>query len=148
MLRCCHVICHYFQQPVLMLLLMNVLTLRYTQLQFHTWWSTDLQVELMIQVLVNLLGITVLPQKPPQYAQPAHPQDLGGQTCLTGTSALTYEQGIFTLRLHTSSSNYDDCFDAGYCNHNVEVLVTHRNQCVCPWPWPPVHALPWLWSGS
>jgi len=49
-----------------------------------------LQVELVVQVPVDLLGITVLPQKPPEDAQPPHPKDLSGQTGLTGTVPLTY----------------------------------------------------------
>ena len=43
----------------------------------------------MVQVPVDLLGITVLPQKPPQNTQPPHPKDLGWQTGLAGTVPLT-----------------------------------------------------------
>lgn len=139
-LRCCNFICHYFQQPLLVLLLVSLLSLGYTQLKSHTWCFTDLQVELMIQVLVNLLGVTVLSEKPSQHAQSAHPQDLGGQTCLTGTPALTCKQGFFTLR-RTSTTTIATMSIATL---SVKMFATHRSQCVCPWLWPPVHALPWL----
>ena len=43
----------------------------------------------MVQVPVNLLGIAILPQKPPEHTKSTHPQNLGGQAGLTGTLALT-----------------------------------------------------------
>ena len=50
-----------------------------------------LQVELMVQMPVNLLCITVLPEKPPQNTKSSHPQDLGWQTSLASTPPLTYK---------------------------------------------------------
>lgn len=48
-----------------------------------------LHVQVMIQVLVDLLGVTVLAQQTAQHTQPPDPQQLAGQTSLTGTTTLT-----------------------------------------------------------
>lgn len=53
--------------------------------------NAHLQVELVVQVSVNLLGIAILPEKPPQHTKSPHPQDLGWQTSLTSTPPLTYK---------------------------------------------------------
>ena len=44
-----------------------------------------LEVKLVIKVLVNLLGVSVLLQKSAQHSQAAHPEDLGGQASFPGT---------------------------------------------------------------
>ena len=51
--------------------------------------ATDLQVQLMVQVLVDLLGVPVLAQQPPQHPQTPHPQHLGGQPGLPCSLPLT-----------------------------------------------------------
>ncbi len=51
--------------------------------------STHPHVQLVVQVLVDLLGVTVLLEQATQHAGAADPQDLGGQARLTGTMALT-----------------------------------------------------------
>ena len=43
----------------------------------------------MVQVLVDLLVVTVLLEQATQHTGAADPQNLGGQTCLPGTVALT-----------------------------------------------------------
>lgn len=47
------------------------------------------QVQLVVQVLVNLLRLTVLAQQPAQDTHAAQPQDLSRHTRLLGTPALT-----------------------------------------------------------
>lgn len=49
----------------------------------------------MVQVLVNLLAVPVLLQEAAEHSQAAHPQDLGGQTSLTGTTTLTWGRDTF-----------------------------------------------------
>ena len=49
----------------------------------------DLAVQLVVEVLVDLLGVAVLAQKAAKDAQAPHPDDLGGQASLPGTPALT-----------------------------------------------------------
>ncbi len=48
-----------------------------------------LEVELVVQVLVDLLGVAVFAQQPPQNPQTPHPQHLGGQTGLPCSLPLT-----------------------------------------------------------
>ena len=48
-----------------------------------------LVVELVIQMPVNLLGVSVLAQKAAQHAQPLHPQQLCGQAGLPGPPPLS-----------------------------------------------------------
>jgi hypothetical protein len=43
----------------------------------------------MVQVLVNLLGVTVLLEQTAQHTGAADPQNLGGQASLPGSVALT-----------------------------------------------------------
>ena len=50
----------------------------------------------MVHVRVNLLGLTVLAQKAPQDAHPPHPQDLGGEPSLPGTTTLTCAENRIT----------------------------------------------------
>ena len=49
-----------------------------------------LQVKLVVQVPVNLLSITILPEQPSQHTKSSHPQNFGWQTGLTGSLPLTY----------------------------------------------------------
>ena len=69
-----------------------------------------LQVELVVQMPVNLLGITVLPQKPPQHTKSPHPEDLGRQTGLAGTPPLTYivheNWDLLEAELEANTFNY------------------------------------------
>mmetsp|Transcript_35809 Transcript_35809/g.79703 ORF Transcript_35809/g.79703 Transcript_35809/m.79703 type:complete len:243 (-) Transcript_35809:27-755(-) len=51
--------------------------------------TLDLHVQVVVQVLVNLLGIAVLLQQATQDAHTPDPEDLSGQTSLPGTTALT-----------------------------------------------------------
>ena len=62
-----------------------------------TSWDADhrshevtnyLQVQLMVQVLVDLLGVSVLAQQPAQDTQATHPEHLGGQPGLPGSPPL------------------------------------------------------------
>jgi hypothetical protein len=53
--------------------------------------TLDLHVHVMIHVLVNLLGLTVLAEQAPQNTHPPHPQNLGGEPSLPGTPALAYK---------------------------------------------------------
>ena len=48
-----------------------------------------LVVELMVQMPVNLLGVSVLAQKATQYTQPLHPQQLCRQASLPGSPPLS-----------------------------------------------------------
>lgn len=54
-----------------------------------TAFPTYPHVQLMVQVLVNLLVVTVLLEQTAQHTGAADPQNLGGQTSLSGTVALT-----------------------------------------------------------
>ena len=47
-------------------------------------------VELVVDLLVDLLGLTVLAEQATENALAAHPEDLGGHTSLGGTAALTH----------------------------------------------------------
>ena len=96
--------------------------------------QTHLQVELMIQMPVNFLGITILPEKPPQHTQSSHPQNLGWQTSLTCTPPLTYK---------TQSELRFTCFKPP-----GTACVTYRIQCACPSTWPLVLPLHETESGS
>ncbi len=49
-----------------------------------------LEVELVVEVTVDLLGRAVLAQKTAEDALAAHPDDLGGHTGIGGTLALTW----------------------------------------------------------
>jgi len=46
-------------------------------------------VELVVEVLINLSGGTVLDEKPTKNTETAHPQNLGGHTSILGTFSLT-----------------------------------------------------------
>ena len=83
---------------------------------------TDLEVELVIQVLVDLLGITVLPQEPSQHTQPAHPQDLGGQTCLTCTPTLTCTRRAVSRAVQRQGKDEHRAIDA--TQENLALLRT------------------------
>ena len=47
------------------------------------------QVQLVVDVLVDLLGVTVLLQKTSENTLSAHPENVGGHTSITGTLSLT-----------------------------------------------------------
>jgi len=47
-------------------------------------------VELVVELLVDLLGLTVLAEQATEHALAAHPEDLGRHTGLLGTAALTH----------------------------------------------------------
>ena len=47
-----------------------------------------LEVQLVVEVPVDLLGVAVLAQQPAQHAHAADPQDLGGQPRLAGSPPL------------------------------------------------------------
>jgi hypothetical protein len=51
----------------------------------------DLHVHIVVHVLVDLLGLAVLAEQAPQHAHPPHPQYLGGEPSLPGTSTLPYK---------------------------------------------------------
>ena len=53
--------------------------------------TLDLHVHVMIHVLVDLLGLTVLAEQAPQNTHPPHPQNLGGEPSLPGTPTLAYK---------------------------------------------------------
>lgn len=61
--------------------------------QQHTT-STHLHVELVVEVLVDLLGVPVLAQQAAQHAQAADPQQLGGQARLARSTALACVRGV------------------------------------------------------
>ena len=52
----------------------------------------------MVQVLVNLLGISVLLQKSAQHSQAAHPEHLGGQASFPGTLSLSCSMQVIGTR--------------------------------------------------
>ncbi len=54
-------------------------------------------VEKVVDVLVDLLRLTVLAEETTENALAAHPQQLGGHTGLTGTASLT-GTGVATLK--------------------------------------------------
>ena len=58
--------------------------------------SSHLQVQVVVKVLVNLLGIAVLLQQAAQNAHAADPEDLYRQASLPGTVALACETRIQT----------------------------------------------------
>jgi len=60
-----------------------------------------LDVELVVEMAVDLLVLSVLLQEPPQHAHPPHPQLLDGHTGVGGTLALT---GAGVTALTTSQS--------------------------------------------
>ena len=51
--------------------------------------TLDLHVHVMVHVLVDLLGFTVLAQQAPQNTHPPHPKNLGREPSLPRTPALT-----------------------------------------------------------
>lgn len=51
--------------------------------------TLGLHVELVVEVLVNLAGLTVLPQQTPENTLAPHPHNLGWHTGLVGTLSLT-----------------------------------------------------------
>jgi hypothetical protein len=51
--------------------------------------TLDLHIHVMVHVLVNLLGFTVLAEQTPEHTHPPHPQDLGWKPSLPGTPTLT-----------------------------------------------------------
>jgi hypothetical protein len=56
------------------------------------------EIQLAVEVEINLLAISVLLQQTSEYTKAAHPQDLGRETSLAGTTALTIS-GVATLCL-------------------------------------------------
>ena len=86
----------------------------------------------MVQVPVNLLGITILPEKPSQYTKSPHPQNLSWQTGLTGTPPLTYR--TFSLM----------CAEPPGIAVEVEQSLAYHILCACPLIWPlvlPLHEI-------
>ena len=57
--------------------------------QSRTPTNLATHVQLLVQVLIDLLGIAVFAQHAAEDAHAAHPQDLHGQASLGGTTALT-----------------------------------------------------------
>mmetsp|Transcript_30126 Transcript_30126/g.59840 ORF Transcript_30126/g.59840 Transcript_30126/m.59840 type:complete len:242 (+) Transcript_30126:654-1379(+) len=55
-------------------------------------------VKLVVNVRVNLLGLPVLLEHPPEHAHPAHPDDLEGETGVGGTAPLSVP-GVASLPL-------------------------------------------------
>lgn len=86
-----------FGAEILGLLLENVLHQSALVLESVT---LSLQVEIVVQVLVDLLGITVLLQQITQDSDTAHPQDflrhsgISGTTTLTESSVTTFATGL------------------------------------------------------
>ena len=54
--------------------------------------TLNLHVHVMVHVLVNFLGFTVLEQQAPKNMHPPHPQNLGGELSLAGAPALTFRK--------------------------------------------------------
>ena len=80
------------------------------------------EVELVIEGSVDLLGLTVLPQQSPQDALPAHPQDLGGHSALTGSSPLSGTSVVaLALGLEVQSSSGPGVYFL-FALHNESVL--------------------------
>lgn len=98
--------------------------------------QTHLQVELVVQVPINLLGITVLPEEPSQHTKSPHPQNFSWQTRLTGTPPLTCRY----LRL-TSAEPPGVAVE-------MTTWVTYHILCACPLTWPLVLPLHEIESGS
>lgn len=64
------------------------------------------QVQLVVQVLVDLTGVSVFSQQSSQDSQSSHPDDLGGHTSVSGTLSLTVTHvSTVTLGLSMSSSS-------------------------------------------
>ena len=60
----------------------------------------------MVQVSVNLLGLSVLPQQSSQDSLSSHPEDLGGHPTLSTTSTLSDTRMVsFTLGGKVESSS-------------------------------------------
>ena len=74
--------------------------------------TRHLVVELVVQVAVDLLGVSVLAQQAAQHAQPPHPQHLGGQARLARSPPLTCVantvSGLGTLQLVTTALDSDN----------------------------------------
>merc|ERR1719312_714305 len=51
--------------------------------------TLGLQVEVVVQVAVNLLGLTVAPEQTSEHPHPLHPQGLLGTSSVLGTLALS-----------------------------------------------------------
>lgn len=68
-----------------------------------------LEVQVVVEVLVDLLGITVLLQQVPQNPDPPHPQHLLGHARVLGTATLT-EAGVAALNVeHALKSKVSNC---------------------------------------
>ena len=52
--------------------------------------TLNLHVHVMVHVLVNLLGLSVLAEQTSEDTHSPHPKDLCGKPCLSGTLPLTY----------------------------------------------------------
>ena len=64
------------------------------------------EIEVMIDILGNLLGLSILSKKSPKNSLSSHPEDLGWHSCVFGTLSLT-SSGMSTLSLglmHSSDS--------------------------------------------
>ena len=62
------------------------------------------EVESVVDVLVDLLGVTVLAEQASQNADSAHPQDVGGHTGIAGTLSLTSASVTTYANLAVSTS--------------------------------------------
>jgi len=67
--------------------------------------TLGLHVKDMVQVLVNLLGVSVLDEKAAKHPHAAHPDHLLGETSITGTSPLT-DARVTTLALSLKIAPY------------------------------------------
>jgi hypothetical protein len=71
--------------------------------------TPHLHVQVVVEVLVDLLAVAVLLEQTTQHTGAADPEDLGWQTSLTGTTALTYRSGMHEVQAQTGPNN-KDCF--------------------------------------
>jgi len=64
------------------------------------------EVKLVVEGAIDLLGLSVLPEEPPEYSLPADPQDFGGHPAFAGSPTFTCASVVaFALGLEVQSGS-------------------------------------------
>ena len=86
-------------------------------------------VKLVVQVPVDLLGVSVLAQQASQHPKPLHPEQLCGQAGLPGTPPLTCR--ISTTPDTTSCNVWATSFIHLFCLKHAAAYPADLHSCAC-----------------
>merc|ERR1719454_1526048 len=97
--------------------------------------TLHLDVQLVVQVLVDLLGLAVLLKHATEHTQAAHPQNLLRHTGVTGTAALAVA-GVSTLALGFKAAGHTGAgVDLARLLDDETILDQHSGCSGGSWPW-------------